>query len=77
MKFCLSTQTDYPFIVNGVLIVGNAQSAALRVHCLGLGKKLILRTSYMKSSRTLFTIRNPEEELPFQGVNLCSKKILR
>ena len=56
---------------------GNAQSAALRAHCPGLGKKLILRTSYMKFSRTLFTIRNPEEELPSQGVNLCSKKILR
>lgn len=77
MKFCPSTQTDYPFTANGVLIVGNAQSAALRAHWPGLGKKLILRTSYMKFSRTLFTIRNPEEELPFQGVNLCSKKILR
>ena len=58
MKFCSSTQTDYPFIANGVLIVGNAQSAALRAHCPGLGKKLILRTSYMKFSRTLFTIRS-------------------
>ena len=77
MKFCSSTQTDYPFIANGVLIVGNAQRRCTSGALSWIGKEVDSSDIIHEILQDLIYYQKSGGGITSQGVNLCSKKILR